>query len=731
MKNVKEILKNLKIKIRENWIFIIIAIILFFALFFIYKPLEYSEYKTEVKYNNTIQGGRTLQLIEGEKVSQRFIAEKNNLSRIGLYSLMPSISTQSTVNVKVLEVESKREILNQDVFLGQLKDNEYFEINIENQFDSKGKEYEVIVQGVDGNELNSIQFAYSIDKNEYLTGAYEGEELKENNILTKLTYTNLMGLKKVGLIWEIIFVSLMSFALFGLDKKNLKKDAIFLGFTCVVSFAVLVLVIISNKTYNDKLVNLFKNQFGIISLMLTVVFGTSYYFILKLFTKKNIKLENVFILVVIPIGILYCLANPLGKTPDEITHATKALEISYGRFFKDANENGEAIAEYTESLEEIFSSKNETYEQYFDTLKLEEIENTKTYKYSNMALYFPSCHLAQAIGILVARILGGSLAMQLYFGRIANLLVSVMLIYFGIKYIPFKKIFVFLIALLPITLQEISCLSSDAIAISISIFYISYILHLIFDENIEKLNKKNIIILAISSIIVAMSKIVYIPLCIFIFLIPSKKFENKKDKLIKLGLIFGIAIIINLIWLMYSSRFLIEYNIGVNSKEQVIFILTHPIQYFFILAKTIANNFEMWNLGLFGCSLGVFGIQEISASYIVTYAFSILFILMILLNNEEEVNKNNCILRVVSLIIFLAVILLICTSLYVQFTRVANNVIWGIQPRYFIPVLLLLPIIFNNKYLLINKKIDYKYIIMFLIMANIHTITFIINTYLV
>ena len=102
-----------------------------------------------------------------------------------------------------------------------------------------------------------------------------------------------------------------------------------------------------------------------------------------------------------------------------------------------------------------------------------------------------------------------------------------------------------------------------------------------------------------------------------------------------------------------------------------------------------------------------------------------------LLNNEEEVNKNNCILRVVSLIIFLAVILLICTSLYVQFTRVANNVIWGIQPRYFIPVLLLLPIIFNNKYLLINKKIDYKYIIMFLIMANIHTITFIINTYLV
>ena len=445
MKNVKEILKNLKIKIRENWIFIIIAIILFFTLFFIYKPLEYSEYKTEVKYNNTIQGGRTLQLIEGEKVSQRFIAEKNNLSRIGLYSLMPSISTQSTVNVKVLEVESKREILNQDVFLGQLKDNEYFEINIENQFDSKGKEYEVIVQGVDGNELNSIQFAYSIDKNEYLTGAYEGEELKENNILTKLTYTNLMGLKKVGLIWGIIFVSLMSFALFGLDKKNLKKDAIFLGFTCVVSFAVLVLVIISNKTYNDKLVNLFKNQFGIISLMLTVVFGTSYYFILKLFTKKNIKLENVFILVVIPIGILYCLANPLGKTPDEITHATKALEISYGRFFKDANENGEAIAEYTESLEEIFSSKNETYEQYFDTLKLEENENTKTYKYSNMALYFPSCHLAQAIGILVARILGGSLAMQLYFGRIANLLVSVMLIYFGIKYIPFKKIFVFLI----------------------------------------------------------------------------------------------------------------------------------------------------------------------------------------------------------------------------------------------------------------------------------------------
>ena len=145
-------------------------------------------------------------------------------------------------------------------------------------------------------------------------------------------------------------------------------------------------------------------------------------------------------------------------------------------------------------------------------------------EYSTMALYAPICHLPQAIGMFLARIFGEGVSVQCYAARLANFAVAVFLIYNAIKLVPFKKNVVFFLAMLPITLNEIASMAADALAISMCLFYICYILYLKYDVNKNQINKKDIIILTLSSIIVALCKIVYLPLVLLLLILPQASF---------------------------------------------------------------------------------------------------------------------------------------------------------------------------------------------------------------
>lgn len=539
-----------------------------------------------------------------------------------------------------------------------------------------------------------------------------------------------MGPKKVCLLLGVIFVCMMALAIYGINKKTVKEDALFLLFSVLLGVVTCALIIVYAKMDTFIFIDLFKEKIGIITFLLTIILGTIYYFIFK--NLKNIKPETVFLLIAIPIGLMYCMVTPLGRVPDEITHSEKAIDISHGNFLSKANENGEAELTYTESLEKIFHEYNTNYTDYLEIVKRETSSKEVVYKFSNMALYSPICHLPQATGMLIARILNANLIVELYAGRIVNLLVAIALIYFAVKYIPFSKMLIILIALLPISMQELASLSSDALTISISLFYISYILHLRYNDNIKEVTKKDWFILIISTIVVSMVKIVYLPLCLLLFLIPESKLKSRKNKILKLGFLFVLAVVLNLIWLVFSSRFLIAYNVGVDSKEQVLFILKHPIEYSLIMIRTILMFAQNWWMGLVGSDLAIWGLEleVIDITYIAEFSLSVILLMLFFINENKEVKIDKT-TKIVCGIAFLAIILLIFTSLFVQFNRVANTQISGIQPRYFIPLLILIPIFCNNKTLVFNKKIDYKYLYMYIIFLSIHTLSIIINTYII
>lgn len=509
-------------------------------------------------------------------------------------------------------------------------------------------------------------------------------------------------------------------------KDALKKDLTYWIISFGLMIITLVIAAINYSSTGDFSINLpWESTYGIIVYPLIIVLGLIGIFIFRKADNEKVKLENLFLCLIIPIGIIMCLATPLGRVPDEPEHAKKAVAISNGNLFSVADENGNATDMFNAKINEVVSRSTATYKDSWEKMNLAETEDEIEMNYNTQALYAPICHMPQAIGILITRILGGGITIQMYMGRLFNFAIAVFLIYKAIKFMPSKKYLILLISMLPVSLNILPTMSADTLTLAMSLFYVAYILHLKYDESIERYSKKQKVILVISTIVISLCKIVYVPMCLLLLVLPKEKFKSFKNKNVFVILTILISVILNLVWLAYCTRFLIEFNYGVNSKEQIIYILTNPIDYIIILCRTINFSFNTYIAGLCGDALGIFCVK---ASEIFIYICTAVITILFFANTEEKKIKFDLFTKIIFGFIFVSIVLLIYTSLYVQWTPVKTPLIHGVQPRYFLPILLLTAIVFDNDKFIIKEKIE-KYLLTFLLFFNLNVATATIYTY--
>jgi uncharacterized membrane protein len=167
---------------------------------------------------------------------------------------------------------------------------------------------------------------------------------------------------------------------------------------------------------------------------------------------------------------------------------------------------------------------------------------------------------------------------------------------------------------------------------------------------------------------------------------------DKKDYIKKFLFVLAGFMIPYLIWNWLNLANLsipdVRTYAGVMPKEQIMFIVTHPIQYIKILMDSFINLGESKFLGMLG---KIISIYHYSTPDIVIYTFLFLMILFGLLNDESNLKrfKIKKADRMIMFFIMLVVILLIYTALYVGYTSVGHSIVDGIQGRYFIPVAIL------------------------------------------
>lgn len=405
-----------------------------------------------------------------------------------------------------------------------------------------------------------------------------------------------------------------------------------------------------------------------------------------IYSKKDMKVENIFLIIATFICLFFLLTMPTFKSHDEYYHWLKAYEVSEGHLLTPIKDGVQGSI-MPNAVSDVFPNDwtKMDYSEVKEKLKVKvNKDETGILNPETASVYSFIQYVPQSIGIFMGRLVTNNAYLITYAGRIVNMLVSLILLYFAIKIAPFGKKILLIPSMIPIAIEGFTSLSPDAITISIAFLYIAYILNLAFGKK-EKIKLKENILLLVMSVIIALCKIVYIPLVGLMLIIPKEKFKNgtNKNKIFNFCVIAGIAVIVNLSWLGIASQYLTNFREG-DSKVQVLLAIKNPIKYIQTVLYTANLNGSNYLLSLFGSDLG-WG-EFVKLYSIVPYSLLAIYTFTSIVD-EGVKNKFKTYQLVWIALIVLAIIMLIFTSLYVQWTTVGKVSISGVQGRYFLPIL--------------------------------------------
>lgn len=486
-------------------------------------------------------------------------------------------------------------------------------------------------------------------------------------------------------------------------EKNKSKVEIIFAQIFYWLFAIGVALYFRNSVF--KTTEIVKNVLSIGMLIIAI----SIDIMLILFKKKKIEFHKQFIILATVLGIFYFLATPFGNGTDEVSHFLRVFKISQ----KYTNIRLEEDSLFPPAFSKLVDYKNNRDMKYtnyineYDAFSMNSPERKDLIsEYWNIKLYSPLQYVPQVIGVTIGRILSDNIVTIGMCGRITGYIFWVAMCSLAIKIVPNKKVFFLIICLLPVNIFSAICISGDTVTNAVCTLFIAILYRKIYLK--EKIVKKEKIFLIVLACMISLCKIVYLPFVTLVLLLKEENFENKKEwKKFVITLIIA-SIIVGLSWFVIGSINLSNSNTA--SKDQLRYILMNPFEYCAILTRTFCEKGAQYIYQL--CTGDELMCHAKTTVYpVISYIISIVLFMSLFTNENGKNLEVNTLRKIwVSLIIF-GTCILIATAIYIQWTslpgigKIGNEVVKGIQGRYFIPVVLLLIFVANKTKLSTNQKV--------------------------
>lgn len=438
-----------------------------------------------------------------------------------------------------------------------------------------------------------------------------------------------------------------------------------------------------------------------------------------LFEKKIYKkLEWLFVVYALIFGLLLIFyAQPVKNSWDEQIHFGNAYSLAFGRNVEwteaaELTKNGETVtcntkAEFAE-LRAYLNEKN-------DTVVYTEQKESLIPAYSSLA-YIP-----QAIFINIASILKTSFSVLYALGKIGNLLIYILVMFWAIKLAKRKKLFLIFVALMPTPLFLAASYTYDTIVFSFITLACVLWANELYNESI---NIRKIIGMVLLFAIGCFSKAVYIPMILIMLILPIASTKKKKDKIIVWTMILCITCLVMLTFVLptLTSTMAGDLSFGGDSRGgatsvvgQLVSMVKHPMASIKLMVKSIFELDNFRNLGYPEADNYFFGnlmFLNFANLGILTDKWSCVIIVlagMLLLTPDQQniryERKLSIMDKIIIAIAVIGTIGFIWLALYLSFTPVGKTHISGVQARYYLPLLYLGALIFNGKR--ISLKCDY------------------------
>lgn len=426
--------------------------------------------------------------------------------------------------------------------------------------------------------------------------------------------------------------------------------------------------------------------------------------------------EYVFIIPAIIFGLLSTIIIPQLISNDENMHFLRGyqlteLQVSHTcQIPKDIRNRG---------FDDMYT-KNPNYSFEVDRVNFSEKITTNC---GSATSYNPLMHLPQAIGIMIAKIINPSTGFMILFGRIANLLVYCIGLFYIIRWAKIGKWLIVIVGLMPTMIHGAASLSGDVMNNLIVIGFIVYILNIFTQKN--PLTKKQIVALLVASMLVACTKMTNIVLLLPMLFLPSRLFSpiylGKKQLpnfAIRISLLFTIgvtAVAVLAVWFMAYGNL---PNMGAGGAANP--FIEKPLLFLKIFYNTYINPDILFGGVVHSDWLlrGVIGSFSSFRYHLPYYMVILVTILIVLIGlrrdkaEERRVAIAKMSLPVVSAMTLVALLVVMTYGLYVAWSiqpfvlGAGAQYAQGLQGRYFTPlILLLVPLmIATRKYIHVEIK---------------------------
>ena len=439
-------------------------------------------------------------------------------------------------------------------------------------------------------------------------------------------------------------------------------------------------------------------------------------------------------------GGLFVFSNPPLQTPDEQSHYLRAFAVSMGRFDfdaargypesvdrliaafpgawvnahtsagvrgdADASEEDAAAAQNSAPIQqqgqntypvqpgyEVYDSAGFALKQYGENGTVSGVADGFAQYAAGAAapavteplLLSILQYLPAAMFMAAARLVGLQALGCLYAGRLANLLVYTLLCYFALKGCRRYKPVLLAAMLLPISLYMAGSLNYDAILLGCYYFAASYYCR-------DKLADRDLagyaVVFWIMNTIKPWINLLWLALPL---VLPKTAWKSRMKKWQFAVLCVLPALLMTRLVSWYGATFIANYGeIGrmlpdVDQIPQLKFILSNPLRYIAVMLGTLYEN------SFFVGQLGVFGAMDLPIE-----AVNGLSLCMLVFGAALSVHEKSSLRAVPAAglgglaVVYAAGVM---TAMYITYTPVGMVRIIGLQPRYFLPVFLMLAIL--------------------------------------
>lgn len=415
--------------------------------------------------------------------------------------------------------------------------------------------------------------------------------------------------------------------------------------------------------------------------------------------KKTLPPHIFFLALGLISGLALCIIVPPLKVPDEISHFARAYEISQGVILspKEGPFSGSVIPDSIIALHTQYgypaacdadekASPQDIIAHLGDPLNPSQ---TSFFK-NNATFYFPSVYAPASLVIWVGRAAGASPLALLYLGRIAIMLVAVIITALAIRITPiYKWLFVFLSIVAAAATQRAS-LSADSLTNAFALLLLAMTLRLGLDPR-QTLNVRAVFELIVVGVFVGLAKQAYLvlPFLALLAALKSPISISIKEALAKRGLWMGIAAVVGvcaiatLAWNKATANLNDYWDILADAKpgEQIEWVLTHPPNTIAVFLRTVVPGLPAWIFQIFGN----FGFCRDGAVFLPVTLAAMAFFVFLLFADGAYPGEPSVEQRVVLVGVGLAASFLALLANYLINIK-GNYTIEGVVGRYFLPI---------------------------------------------